>query len=98
MATKNQLVITLTDREKLLLQHSLTELNLFLDTFAPEYIEETVWMMLYEALSNENADKWSSADRNIVLLFYFQINNLSHHLVNIDKLLADFTAEHATHS
>lgn len=46
--------------------------------------------MLYEALGNENTDKWSSDNCHIELLFYFKIYRLSHYLVNIDKLVNEF--------
>lgn len=37
LATKNQLLITLTDKENKVFHYSLTELNEFLDTFAGAY-------------------------------------------------------------
>jgi len=72
------------------LRESLQQLNNFLRSFPPDQLRETVWNMLYEALSSEGFDGRPSDDRSHILFFYSEITQLISHLVNIDRHMGDF--------
>jgi len=76
------------------LRESLKQLNNFLRSFPPDELRETVWNMLYESLGSEGFDGRPAEDRIHVLFFYSEINQLVPHLVNIDKCMRDFMANH----
>jgi len=93
MSATTAIVLQLDEQQQQSLRDSLEELNQFLEVFTPEQVRETVWNMLYEALSSEGAEGWRTSERNLALFFYYQINQLAVQLVNIDKCMYDFMAE-----
>ena len=94
MPATTPIVLQLDMQQQQSLRESLSALKFFLEVFTPTEIQETVWRMLYEALSSEDAGGWRTSERNLTLFFYQQINMVSAHLVNIDKMMRDVVKEH----
>jgi hypothetical protein len=86
-AKQTSMRLTLPIEERESLKEGLNELNNFLQVFPPEEIQSTLWMLLYEALSSENADGLTASERNMALFLYSQFTSLSKQLVLIDECL-----------
>jgi len=89
--TSIHLSLPLEERESL--KKDLQELNSFLQVFTPEQTQSTLWMLLFEALSSENADGLRADERNMALFFYSEFTSLCKHLVRIDECLEKLVYE-----